>query len=75
VTKHDGHYWPIAVHIGDNVITRSFQDRVGDFSGKQPFDLYCNGGAGSGPGTEFKVEVVASVNGDRRTLRAQYRRP
>ncbi|QEH32159.1 hypothetical protein OJF2_06280 [Aquisphaera giovannonii] len=75
VTRRDGHHWPIAVHKGDDVITRSFQDRVGDFSGEQAFDLYGNGGEGSGPGTDFKVEVVVSVNGDRRTLQARCHRP
>ncbi|WP_165229216.1 hypothetical protein [Aquisphaera insulae] len=75
VTKPDSFHWPLAVRHGDAAIAHPGPGRLGEFSGKQSFDLYGNTNTESKPGSTYKLEAVVSVGGVRRTLRSQYRRP
>ena len=75
VTQPSQRYWPITIHQGANVITNSHSSRVGEFSGRQTFDLFCNTDMGIGPGTPFDLQVVVSINGTRHTLSSQCKRP
>ena len=75
VTKPSDRDGPIAISQRGRTVARTYVAQVGVYSGPQDFDLFVNTAIGNGPGTEFDVQVVLSVAGNRVTLNSKCRRP
>ena len=74
VTQPSDRYWPLALYRGEEPVTPTYTPKLGEFSGRQRFDLY-----GNTPGeireAEFELQAEVKIQGQTHTLTGRCKKP